>query len=184
MKEEQLHIDLHAQSEVCEKIIDPATEMADVQEQINNADTVNTQAQLYEKREALLTKIKGVDSDIGTLNAQLLTIQDIKESAIANAKMPIEHLKFDGDKITYKNIPLTQVSSAEKLKISLAIIIALNPKLRVIRIDDGSLLDTQNMQILKDMAKANDLQIWIEKVDDSGKIGFYIQEGEVKTINQ
>lgn len=182
-EEEQLHIDLLAQSQKIEKLKDPASAIHDVQEEIQNADSINTKAGLYEKRQELHQSMKEINSKWNTLNSKLLKINAVKECAIADAKMPIEHLKYDGDKITYKNIPLTQVSSAEKLKISLGIIIALNPKLRVIRIDDGSLLDTQNLQILKDIARQHNLQIWIEKVDDTGKVGFYIQEGEVKNTN-
>lgn len=36
------------------------------------------------------------------------------------------------------------------------------------------------MQLIEGIAKEKDYQIWIEKVDDSGTIGFYIEEGEIK----
>ena len=34
------------------------------------------------------------------------------------------------------------------------------------------------------MAKDKDYQIWIEQVDGSGEVGFYIEDGEVKNENQ
>jgi hypothetical protein len=33
------------------------------------------------------------------------------------------------------------------------------------------------------MADKEDYQVWIEVVDSSGKVGFYIEEGEVKASN-
>jgi len=33
------------------------------------------------------------------------------------------------------------------------------------------------------MVKDKDFQAWIEKVDETGKIGFYIEDGELITEN-
>ena len=45
--------------------------------------------------------------------------------------------------VTYNNVPFDQCSSSEQLRVSLAMGLALNPKLKVILIRDGSLLDGQ-----------------------------------------
>ncbi len=76
-------------------------------------------------------------------------------------------------------VPLTQASDAEQLRASLAIAMALNPKLRVIRVRDGSLLDSNAMKIIAEMAETKDFQVWIERVDDSGKVGFVLEDGHV-----
>jgi hypothetical protein len=34
------------------------------------------------------------------------------------------------------------------------------------------------------MAEANDFQIWLETVDTTGKVGIYLEDGEVKAINE
>ena len=57
----------------------------------------------------------------------------------------------------------------------------MNPKLRVIRITDGSLLDTENMALIEKMATEADFQIWIERVDESGTAGVVIEDGQVKS---
>ena len=58
-----------------------------------------------------------------------------------------------------------------------------NPKLRVILIRDGSLLDSENLKVIQEMAADLDFQVLIERVDDTGKVGIYIEDGEVKEIN-
>ena len=103
-----------------------------------------------------------------------------KVTALQNAKMPIEGLSVNDIGVTYNDIPFSQLSSSEQLIVSLCIAMALNPKLRVIRITDGSLLDDKSMNIIKKYAKAEKYQIWVEKVDGTGTVGFYIEEGEVK----
>lgn len=50
----------------------------------------------------------------------------------------------------------------------------------MIRARDGSLLDDDAMKILADMAAKSDYQVWIERVDSSGKVGFVIEDGHVK----
>ena len=67
--------------------------------------------------------------------------------------------------------------------ISTQIAMALNPKLKVIRIKNGSLLDSKTVQILEDIAEKNDYQIWLEEVSEEENINdgsFYIYEGELK----
>jgi hypothetical protein len=95
--------------------------------------------------------------------------------------MPIEGISFDDENVLYNGIPFSQLSSAEQLKVSISMAMSMNPKLRIVRIMDGSLLDNSSMKTVKEMADTNDFQIWIEKVDESGKIGIYIEDGEIAT---
>ena len=126
-----------------------------------------------EKRNKAQTVYDNFTTRIGEVTAE-------KVKALQKAKMPIKGLSVNDTGVIYDDTPFSQLSSSEQLIVSLCIAMALNPKLRVIRITDGSLLDDVSMSIIKKYAKAEKYQIWIEKVDGSGKVGFYIEEGEVK----
>ena len=106
-----------------------------------------------------------------------------KDTALRLAKMPIEGLSVNETGVIYNEIPFSQLSSSEQLIVSLCIAMALNPKLRVIRITDGSLLDEMSMNIIKKYAKAEKYQVWCEKVSGTGEVGFYIEEGEIVAID-
>jgi len=54
-----------------------------------------------------------------------------------------------------------------------------NPELRVIRIMDGSLLDSDGLALIADMAKDADYQVWIERVGNGDGMGVIIEDGEV-----
>ena len=56
----------------------------------------------------------------------------------------------------------------------------MNNQLRICRVRDGSLIDQEGMQSLREMADAHDFQVWIERVDSSGKSGIVIEDGEVR----
>jgi DNA repair exonuclease SbcCD ATPase subunit len=103
-----------------------------------------------------------------------------KDELITSAKLPIDGLNIDAEGVTFNAMPFTQLSSAEQLKISLAIAMSMNPKLRVMRIMDGSLLDSDNMAVIKEMAKTEDYQVWIERVEDNGQVGILIEDGQIK----
>ena len=51
--------------------------------------------------------------------------------------------------------------------------------LKVLRIRDGSLLDADSLARIAKMAETREYQLWIERVDSSGKIGIVIEAGEV-----
>jgi hypothetical protein len=54
-----------------------------------------------------------------------------------------------------------------------------NPKLRVLRIKDGSLLDENGLKLITEMADKNDYQVWVETVNTSGNVGVYLEDGSV-----
>jgi DNA repair exonuclease SbcCD ATPase subunit len=87
-----------------------------------------------------------------------------KSDLLKAVEMPLPELSFTDDGVLYNNIPLAQCSTAEQLKISVAIAMKLNPQVRVLRMKEGSMLDSNTMQWLKDLAKEKDYQVWIERV--------------------
>lgn len=120
------------------------------------------------------------ESDQRELTAQIEAIDAAKEKALAGADLPIPGLGIGDAGLTLQGIPLEQASSAEALRLSVAVGMALNPQLKVLRITDGSLLDSKSLAAIEAMAKARDFQVWIEKVDESGKVGFVIEEGRMQ----
>ena len=84
--------------------------------------------------------------------------------------------------VLFDGVPLSQASRAQQIRTSVAIGIAMNPKLKVLLIRDGSLLDEENMQLVVDMAKQHDAQIWIERVGDKDASAIIIEDGHVRGV--
>lgn len=103
--------------------------------------------------------------------------------AIRAADMPVAWLGFGANHVTFNGIPFEQSSDAERLRVSTAIAMAANPKLRIVRIKDGSLLDEDGMKLIAKMAHEKDFQVFVEVVDTSGKIGIFMEDGEVAAVN-
>jgi len=111
-------------------------------------------------------------------------IEQAKQKMLARAEMPIEGLSVNDTDVLYNGIPISQISDSEKLRVGIAVSMARNPKLKVLRIKDGSLLDEDNLAMISEMIESNDYQIWIERVDSSGKVGIVIEDGCVKGSEQ
>jgi len=100
---------------------------------------------------------------------------------VAAAELPLEGLGLDLEEniVTFNDLPLDQASTAAQTRISTAIAMKANPTIRVIRIQDGSLLDAKSLALISKMADDEDYQIWIETVDTSGKVGVVLEDGLV-----
>lgn len=119
---------------------------------------------------------------VAEIEARMADIDAQKAAGVAAAKMPVEGLSFDAEGITYNGVPFAQASSAEQLRVSTAMAMALNPDLRVIRITDGSLLDSHSMAMLQELASENDYQVWVEVVDETDDApGVVIEDGRVRS---
>ena len=104
--------------------------------------------------------------------------------AVADADLGIDGLELGDGYILLKGFPFDQASAAEKLDVSCSIVMQGDHKLKVIRIQDGSLLDDTNLAIVVAKAKKYDYQVWIEQVDTSGSVGIVIEDGKVVADNQ
>ena len=151
-----------------------------LQNQIASASKINELvAQDRERRGLLDQKIAKV-READALSAGIDEIDRAKEAAIAEAKMPIPGLSFDDLGLLYNGVPLAQAASSEQIKVTMAMACAMNPKLKVLRIKDGSLLDQSSMKIIEEMAGAAGAQVWLERVEEDGSVGFTIEQGEIK----
>lgn len=157
----------------------PVVDLEAIQSQIDNAEQINAVSRQYTAYLQVVSAHADAAADAEFLSAQLAAIEKRKEEGLAAATFPVDGLGFDVDGVTYQSVPFKQASGAEQLRVSLAMAIALNPGLRVIRIADGSLLDSTNLQLIEEMAVANDYQVWIEMVDETGDFGITIEDGAV-----
>ena len=133
------------------------------------------EAMLKHAEQAEAFKVKATD-----LTLAIGEVTKTRQEAIAAADLGIEGLEYDGEEVRYQGLPLDQASQAEGIRVSLAVGMAANPDLRVLLIRDGSLLDQENLQIIRDQIAANgkDYQVWIERVGVGPETSVVIEDGE------
>jgi len=153
-----------------------------LQQQMKDIEKTNQSVRDAKTYREVEQKLKTSQGESGKLTKQIQAIEQQKETMLKEAKFPIDGLGFNEQGVTFNGIPFKQCSSAERLKVSFAMAMALNPDLRVIRATNGNLLDSNSMYEVERMAKDNDYQIWLEMVDETGSMGIYIEDGEVATM--
>lgn len=153
---------------------------AGIRAQIDGARAKNAAVANARRKAELLKEVEGLEAKSAALTKAMDDRDAARSKAIAAAKMPVEGLGFGSGFVTLNGHPFDQASDAEQLAASMAIAAAMNPRLRVIRVRDGSLLDDDAMRQLEAFADAQDLQVWIERVDSSGKVGVVLEDGLVK----
>jgi energy-coupling factor transporter ATP-binding protein EcfA2 len=172
---------------VIEKKIDEAPALPDpidvseLRSALDKAKATNSQISKRERRAEIETEARILEDQSEMLTRRMAKRDEQKRAALQSAKMPVQELCLSGGGVVYKGLPFEQASDSEQLRVSLSIAMAANPKLRVIRIRDGSLLDQNGLDMIAQMARENDFQVWIERVDTSGTIGIVMEEGEVKS---
>lgn len=140
---------------------------SDLVSQITDARTMN---QLVDRKKFLNTltaQLAVAMKQHSDMKIRLEEIVKMRKELFAEAKFPIDGLTMSANNVTYQGRDLALASDAEKLRVSVVIAMATNPKLRVLRIKDGSLLDENGMKMLTELADTNDYQLWIERVEDS-----------------
>ncbi len=156
----------------------------DVQEQIRSAGAINRK--VAENAQYAISEVELADmreQSEGYTKA-MQEIDQSKAHAIAKAPWPVEGLGFDSDGVTYNGLPFSQASTSQQLIVSTAIGMALNPRLKVLILREGSLLDDSSLEELSQYVKDQDYQLWIERVtptEESEKgCTIVIEDGAVK----
>ncbi len=130
-----------------------------------------------QKREAMATTAR-CTIEYAKLGDEIKVVENEKAKKLAETVMPVKGLTILPDGLGYNGIPLEQECQSKRLKICVAIAMALNPKLKVLRID-GNGLDHDSLVAIGELVAGTEYQIWIEKVSDDDKIGFYIEDGHL-----
>ncbi len=153
----------------------------EIRQRIDSAEQVNATVRAEKVSAEVAMRLARLKGASAALTLQLDNIDKEEAKGLREAAMPIEGLGFSSKGVTYNGVAFIQCCASERLRVSTAMAMALNPKIRVIRITDGSLLDTESMALLEELATANDFQCWVEVVSEDGQSGVFIEDGEVVT---
>lgn len=156
--------------------IDP-TELQKQQEEKRNINVKVMANKHHAQKEALL-KIEQDRS--AALTKAMEERNKQREDAIAAADMPVPGLSFGEGHVLFNGVPMSQASTAEQLRVSIAIGMAMSPKLKVMLVRDASLVDEDGLKIIAEMAEAHDYQFWMETVHATESVGIVLEDGSVK----
>lgn len=175
----QAQKELRVQEETVRKAIMPEQDVAPIQAQIQAAESTNRNVHLKQQRKELQEAIDLKTTTYTELGREMKDLDGAKAKRIAEVKMPVDGLSLTEDYVVYGDLPLKQINDGEKLKIAVAIAMAMNPNLRTVFVKCND-LDDNNLKLLEEMLVERDYQGFFEIADTSGEIGIVIEDGMLK----
>jgi len=147
---------------------------------IESAEGTNRKVRENGQYRALGAQYVATGKEADDMTGQIQDIDDKKATMLAEADFPVEGLGLGENGVEIKGVPLDQCSGAQRLKLSVAMGLAMNPTLRVLLIRDGSFLGDNNLATISEMASEAGAQIWIERVGEDDNVTVIIEDGCVK----
>lgn len=157
----------------------PIPDATAIRAELNMAGELNAAYEKARRKADASDEAKAAETAAQLLTGQIEACDAEVQAAISAAKFPVRGLTFDASDVYLNGLPFDQAASSERLRASMALAMAANPKLRVMRVTDGGLLDDDAMEILSQVAEADDWQIWLEKISD-GPSAIVMEDGRVK----
>lgn len=151
-----------------------------IRSRIEAARATNADVARKRQKERLSTESASLKADADALTKRIADRDAKKQKAISSAKMPVDGIGFGDGVVLLNGLPFDQASSAEQLRASIGLAMAANPRLRIILVRDGSLLDEDSWNVLVDMAEKHDVQCWVETVASDRAGAVIIEDGSVR----
>jgi len=146
---------------------------------IDTAEATNEKIRSHQQWAAADRDLKEAVASHRKIDLQISAMDEAKRKAIESASYPIDGLTVDDAGVLLDGLPLEQASGAQQLQCSVAIGLALNPKLKILLIRDGSLLDEDSLADVARMADEAGAQVWIERVGKGDEITVVIEDGSI-----
>ncbi len=170
-------------SKKLEELPDRTPDIAAIKDKIAKADETNRKVRENQAYDKLDKEVKAFRVDYQKINDRIEKIKQDRAEAVAAAKWPIEGMEMNEDGLLMNGLPFEQASTSQRIMASVAVGMALNPKLRLLVCQHGSDLDVATLNALEKVVKENDFQLLIELVtrskEDEERCAVVIADGEV-----
>ncbi len=170
-------------SKKLEELPDRTPDIAAIKDKIAKADDTNRKVRENQAYDKLDKEVKAFRVDYQKLNDRLEKIKQERAEAVAKAKWPIDGMEMNEDGLLMNGLPFEQASTSQRIMASVAVGMALNPKLRLLVCQHGSDLDNATLDALEKVVKEKDFQLICEVVtrskEDEERCAVVIADGEV-----
>jgi len=159
-------------------LVDP--DIAEMTAKLATLDETNRNVRQKIANAGCRTALKDARAKLETASKAVKVHDYARAKALGAAEFPVDGLRFSEDGVTLNGLPFAQASESQRIKTSVAMGMAMNPRLKVILIRDGSSLDNNRMKEIAEMAAWKDFQLWVETIHPGTVPYIEIIDGAVK----
>lgn len=155
-----------------------AVDIEPLQERLRNLDAINQAVRDRKAYERTATDLAAAQQLHDGAQAALDAIEQTKREGLAAAAFPVDGLSVDEAGVTFDGVPFGQVNSAMRRRVAFAIATAGEPKLKLVIVKDGDLLDADSLAAIREVADERGYTVLVERDrDESRSIGFTVRDG-------
>jgi len=151
----------------------------EIDDQLASAEEQNAKLRMNQERATLVEQGKTKSKEAMALSDQIEVIDAEKATALACAQFSIEGLTFDEERVLFNGIDIRQASRNEKIRMGVALVLALNPKAPAIIIDEGTGLSAESLGVLAELGEKYQKYILVGRTSKGSEVTFLMKDGEV-----
>lgn len=176
-RREQVGQEQEAARDLLNTIPEPV-DIEPLQAKLRDLDAINQGVRARREYEKTAHELSVYESAHKAAQSELDQIDEQKRAGLAKAKFPVDGLSVDEAGVTFDGVPLGQVNSAMRRRVAFAIATAGDPKLKLVIVKDGDLLDAESLKAIADVADERGYTVLVERDrDESRRIGFTVKDG-------
>ncbi|MBQ3006782.1 MAG: AAA family ATPase [Clostridia bacterium] len=157
---------------------DESTE--ELERNIADIESINIKVRANLDKEKAEEDAKAYQQEYDTLSNQLDTVRKEKFDLLHNANLPLEGLSVEDGELTYNGFKWDNMSGAEQLKVSTAIVRKLNPNCGFVLLDKLEQMDVDTLNEFGQWLEAEGLQAIATRVSTGDECSVIIEDGYIK----
>lgn len=171
--------ELEASVVEAEQTLPPEMPVADLRDKLLMAETINTKIRENAAYHALERQIRSREDAADAFDIEVRQVADRKAERLAKTVFPVPGLSFDENGWRFQNVPISQASQAQKLRLGVAFGVMLKPRIKIMLLRQGSALGENMLGLVAELAEQNQLQVFIERVGKTDAGAIIIENGEL-----
>ena len=153
---------------------------ADIEAEISTAQERNAAHERKLRRAGLVAQYDDLDSQSKAISGRIEKRKTALAKQLEAADMPVDGLTLADGAVLYNGIPYEQGSTSVKYRVAFAIARRTAGELRTVLIRNGNDFDSTALAAIAEDAEREGFQVLMERVDETGKIGIVIEDGQIK----
>ena len=159
---DEINKDLATAKKSAEDLEDEST--AEIEESISNIEMINKKVQTNFEKETAQEQALELLEEYRGLTEQIENTRKEKLDLLAGANLPLEGLSVADGELTFKGQKWDNISGSEQLKVSTAVVRALNPDCGFVLMDKLEQMDEDTMKEFGEWLEQEDLQVIATRV--------------------
>ena len=157
--------------------------IAAVQDRITSAEAVNRSLEPWREWERAHELLKAATKSADELTAKLGATKSEELKLIADSGIPVPGLTFHPETCEplLEGFPLELASGGERIRLAVAVALAVDPELRIALVDEANDLDLDALQELDRLAQAHDFQVFACRIGIESPGEIVVEDGEASS---